>query len=121
MAGFSGGGQFTNRLLYLHPERLDAVSTGAPGRVTMLDENLKWPAGIKDVFEVFDGVVINKSKIRDVNIQLVVGRAGYEVHGREFWPWLAKKERTFEGERLVGRWRGVEEACCTFRSGVYQL
>lgn len=62
MAGFSGGGQFAHRFLYLQLERLHAVSTGAPGRITMLDENWKWPAGIKDVFEVFDGVVINKSK-----------------------------------------------------------
>lgn len=26
-----------------------------------------------------------------------------------------KERRAFEGERPAGRWRGVEEACCTFR------
>jgi len=30
--GFSGGGQFTHRFLYLHPDRLAAASIGAPGR-----------------------------------------------------------------------------------------
>jgi predicted peptidase len=30
MYGFSGGGHFTHRFLYLHPERLFAASIGAP-------------------------------------------------------------------------------------------
>ncbi|KAJ7797519.1 hypothetical protein B0H14DRAFT_54885 [Mycena olivaceomarginata] len=29
--GFSGGGQFAHRFLYLHPQRLHGVSIGAPG------------------------------------------------------------------------------------------
>ncbi|VVJ22279.1 Uncharacterised protein [Amycolatopsis camponoti] len=33
--GFSGGGQFAHRFLYRHPERLSAVSIGAPGRVAL--------------------------------------------------------------------------------------
>jgi len=37
MMGFSRGGQFIHRFLLLHPERLYAVSIGAPGRPTMLD------------------------------------------------------------------------------------
>lgn len=32
--GFSGGGQFAHRFLYRHPERLTAVSIGAPGRIS---------------------------------------------------------------------------------------
>jgi poly(3-hydroxybutyrate) depolymerase len=35
--GFSGGGQFAHRFLYRHPERLTAVSIGAPGRITLPD------------------------------------------------------------------------------------
>jgi predicted peptidase len=95
MIGFSGGGQFVQRFLYLYPERLHAVSIGSPGRVTFLDERLAWPAGIKDVAEVFDGAVINKSKIREVKIQLVVGGADTEVHGgSEFWEWKARKRKS---------------------------
>jgi len=33
--GFSGGGQFANRFALLHPERLRAVSIGAPGRTVL--------------------------------------------------------------------------------------
>jgi poly(3-hydroxybutyrate) depolymerase len=40
--GFSGGGQFANRFAYLHPEKLWAVSIGAPGSVTLLDVNRDW-------------------------------------------------------------------------------
>lgn len=35
--GFSGGGQFAHRFLYRHPERLTAVSIGAPGRISLPD------------------------------------------------------------------------------------
>ena len=103
MIGFSGGGQFTHRFLYLYPERLHAVSVGAPGRATMLDEGLKWPEGIKDVSEVFDGAVVDKSKIGEVHIHLVVGGADDEVHGgTEFWAWLANKKREMKGSLDAG-------------------
>lgn len=96
LMGFSGGGQFAQRFLYLYPERLHAVSIGAPGGVTMLDDELKWPAGIKDVSEVFNGAFIDKSKVREVDIQLIAGGADSEVHGgTEFWAWLAKKRQEF--------------------------
>ncbi|KAF2093501.1 poly hydrolase [Rhizodiscina lignyota] len=94
LVGFSGGGTFAHRFMYLHPERLHAVSVGAPGQVTMLDDGVKWPNGIKDVAEVFHGAVIDKAKIRELKIQLLVGGADNEVHGgTEFWEWLAEKRR----------------------------
>ena len=43
--GFSGGAQFAHRFLYIHPGRLRAVSLGAPGLVTMLDETRAWWVG----------------------------------------------------------------------------
>jgi poly(3-hydroxybutyrate) depolymerase len=103
LTGFSGGGQFVQRFLYLYPERLRAVSIGAPGRVTMMDENLKWPSGIKDVIDVFDGSVVDREKIRAVKIQLVVGGDDNEVHGgEEFWKWLAeKKEESLKGSGRI--------------------
>jgi poly(3-hydroxybutyrate) depolymerase len=90
LMGYSGGGQFVHRFLYLHPERLAAVSIGAPGSVTFLDDSAKWPAGVADV-EVLFGKHINRNLIREVEIHLVVGDADVEVHGgEEFWIWLRK-------------------------------
>ncbi|KAJ5701193.1 hypothetical protein N7488_008741 [Penicillium malachiteum] len=90
MLGFSGGGQFVHRFLYLNPERLLAVSVGAPGRATVLDERYQWPLGIADVQKLF-GRTVNKELIRDVAVQLAVGDEDNEVHGgNDFWTWLQK-------------------------------
>ncbi|KAJ5726846.1 hypothetical protein N7493_005873 [Penicillium malachiteum] len=90
MLGFSGGGQFVHRFLYLHPERLLAVSVGAPGRATVLDERYQWPLGIADFQKLF-GRTVNKDLIRDVAVQLAVGDEDNEVHGgNDFWTWLQK-------------------------------
>ncbi|OJJ65889.1 hypothetical protein ASPBRDRAFT_435488 [Aspergillus brasiliensis CBS 101740] len=90
LAGFSGGGQFAHRFLYVHPERLAAVSVGAPGKVTMLDEQLAWPSGIANV-QVLFGKGVNKDLIRKVQIQLVIGSEDVKVHGgEEFWKWAKK-------------------------------
>jgi poly(3-hydroxybutyrate) depolymerase len=76
--GFSGGGQFTHRFLYLHPERLAAASVGAPGRVTMLDPGRPWWIGTADVAERF-GRGIDLEALRRVPVQLVVGEADVET------------------------------------------
>ncbi|KAL7954554.1 Alpha/Beta hydrolase protein [Trichoderma compactum] len=90
LMGYSGGAQFAHRFLYLYPERLAAISIGAPGSVTVLDTSMKWPAGIADVEQLF-GVCINKNLIKQVHIQLVVGDTDTEIHGgEEFWTWLRK-------------------------------
>ncbi|RDH31024.1 poly hydrolase [Aspergillus welwitschiae] len=90
LAGFSGGGQFAHRFLYVHPERLAAVSVGAPGKVTMLDEQLAWPSGIANIQEIF-GKGVNKDLVKNVQIQLVIGSEDVKVHGgREFWEWAKK-------------------------------
>ncbi|KAI1657695.1 alpha/beta-hydrolase [Daldinia decipiens] len=90
LMGFSGGGQFSHRFLYLYPERLAAVSAGAPGRATFLDEDQNWPAGIKDAESVF-GKAVNKELIKKVPIHLVVGDQDADIHGGdEFWAWVKK-------------------------------
>ncbi|KAH8122977.1 Alpha/Beta hydrolase protein [Trichoderma asperelloides] len=90
LMGYSGGAQFAHRFLYLYPERLAAVSIGAPGSVTILDHSTSWPTGIADVKELF-GKHIDINLIKQVKIQLVVGDADVEVHGgMEFWIWLQK-------------------------------
>lgn len=90
LMGYSGGAQFAHRFLYLYPERLAAVSIGAPGSVTILDHSTSWPAGIADVEELFEKR-IDINLIKQVKIQLVVGDADVAVHGgTEFWTWLQK-------------------------------
>ena len=88
LMGFSGGGQFAHRFLYLYPERLSAISIGAPGRVTLLDESQNWPIGVSDVHSLFNRT-IRRDLIRRVNVQLVVGSEDDKLQGgKEFWIWL---------------------------------
>jgi len=104
LAGFSGGGQFAHRFAYLHPERVLALSVGAPGRATFLDKSLKWPNGIQDVGNVFDPqLVIDKTNFGQIEeIQLVIGGEDNDIYGgNEFWEWLTmmrKKQRKAELE-----------------------
>lgn len=70
--GFSGGGQFVHRFLYLHPHRLRAVSIGAPGLVTLLDAQRSWWVGTGGLGEKF-GVEADLAEIRRVAIQMIVG------------------------------------------------
>ncbi|KAJ7801103.1 poly hydrolase [Mycena olivaceomarginata] len=71
--GFSGGGQFAHRFLYLHSQRLHGVSIGAPGGITHPGvQHGKWPAGLEDVEEVF-GIKVDFEEMARVKVQLVVG------------------------------------------------
>ncbi|MDR6173024.1 pimeloyl-ACP methyl ester carboxylesterase [Nocardioides zeae] len=70
--GFSGGGQFSHRFLYLHPDRLSAVSIGAPGRVTLPDRNETWWKGVGDIEERF-GLAWRPDVVASVPTQLVIG------------------------------------------------
>lgn len=72
MYGFSGGGHFTHRFLYLHPERLLAASIGAPGVVTLLDFDHDFWVGVRD-FETVFGKAIDLDAMRRVAVQMVVG------------------------------------------------
>jgi poly(3-hydroxybutyrate) depolymerase len=72
MYGFSGGGQFAHRFLYLHPQRLHAITIGAPGRITQLDDSLPWWLGTGGMAGIF-GQTPDVEAIRAVDIQLVVG------------------------------------------------
>lgn len=87
LMGFSGGGQFAQRFLYIYPDRLSAVSIGAPGKVTPLDDQQKWPNGTMNVQHVFDRP-INLSLIKAVDIHMVVGSKDSGAHGGdEFKQW----------------------------------
>ncbi|MGF6233068.1 pimeloyl-ACP methyl ester carboxylesterase [Inquilinus ginsengisoli] len=72
MYGFSGGGHFTHRFLYLHPERLLGASIGAPGVVTLLDFEHDWWVGVRN-FEAVFGKPLDLDAIRRVPVQMVIG------------------------------------------------
>lgn len=78
MYGFSGGGHFTHRFLYLHPERLLAASIGAPGVVTLLDFDHDFWVGVRDFEKVF-GKKVDLDAIRRVAVQMVIGGADLET------------------------------------------
>jgi len=98
--GFSGGGQFAHRFLYLHPERLAAVSIGAPGRITELDDTKKWWLGTGGMAEKF-GKAIDVDAIRKVPVHLVVGAEDVstaEINNEGESNWM-------DGAELTGRTR----------------
>lgn len=76
--GYSGGGQFAHRFLYLHPHRLLGCSIGAPGLVTLLDDTRPWWVGVADVEERF-GLTIDLEALRAVPVQTVVGTEDVET------------------------------------------
>jgi poly(3-hydroxybutyrate) depolymerase len=90
MAGFSGGGQFAHRFLYLYPGRIAGINIGAPGQVTYLNEDEAWPRGIANVQDLFDRTV-RRDLIREVPIQLIIGGEDTEAPNQEFWGWVQEK------------------------------
>jgi pimeloyl-ACP methyl ester carboxylesterase len=72
MYGFSGGGQFSQRFFMLHPERLTAVSIGAPGVVTLLNSDYDWWVGTRNIEALF-GKKINLDAMREVKVQTLIG------------------------------------------------
>ena len=78
LMGVSGGGQFTHRFLYLHPERLQRVIVGAPGRITTISDR-NWPEGLADVEQVFDGGSVDIAAVRGVRpILIIVGEDDHD-------------------------------------------
>lgn len=108
LQGFSGGGQFTHRFLYLHPERLHAVSIGAPGRITELDDSLPWWLGTAG-FESRFGKSISFDAMRRVQVHMVVGGEDvetWEVNNPGESNWMDGAERT--GETRIERLQTLE-------------
>jgi len=112
--GFSGGGQFAHRFLYLHPQRLAAVSIGAPGAVTLLDGDREWWVGTSDLRDRF-GVDLDLDAVRRVPALLVIGAedfGGEEVsvpEGSRHWMPDANRAGADRQERLESLRRSFEE------------
>jgi poly(3-hydroxybutyrate) depolymerase len=99
LMGFSGGGQFAHRFACLYPERLTAVSVGAPGSVTLLDQSQKWPLGVADI-EMLFGRTIALDQLKLLHWQLAVGGDDNEIHGgKEFWAWAKQMRASAESGR----------------------
>jgi len=94
--GFSGGAHFAHRFLYLYPERLNAVSIGAPGSVTLLDTERDWWVGVADIGPRF-GRPLDLSALRRVDVHLCVGGGDTDVRGIVQGPeskhWMEGAER----------------------------
>jgi hypothetical protein len=78
--GFSGGGHFAHRFLYLHADRIRAASIGAPGVVTLCDDTVEWPVGTRGM-ELYFGSRIDKQEVARVPVQCVVGADDTETLG----------------------------------------
>lgn len=76
--GFSGGGQFVHRFAILHPDRVRAVSVGAPGGVTLPGDPRTWWVGTADVAERF-GRPIEPDALRGLRLQALVGDADLDT------------------------------------------
>lgn len=111
--GFSGGGQFAHRFLYLHPERLAAVSIGAPGAVTLVDDTRDWWVGTADIEDRF-GKGLDVAALRKVPVLLVIGsedQGAAEVvvpPGSRHWMPDANHAGADRQERLLALKRNLE-------------
>lgn len=105
MFGFSGGAHLAHRFLYLHPERLSAVSVCAPGSPTLLDDSRDWWVGVRDIEQRF-GRPVDRDALRRVAIHLAVGDADTDTDeithspGSAYWMEGANDAGVTRVERL---------------------
>lgn len=101
--GFSGGGHFAHRFLFIHPERLLGVSIGAPGIVTLLDPDHDFWVGIRN-FETVFGKPPDIEAMRQVAVHMVIGGEDKETWEIRLTPedgwWMRGAERLAEANRL---------------------
>lgn len=82
--GHSGGGQFTNRFLFVHPERVKAACIGAPGRPTFLDFDTDYFWGVRDFKAYFDKE-LDLEAVRKVPVHITVGEFDTKFIGDSPW------------------------------------
>ncbi|KAF9256521.1 alpha/beta-hydrolase [Marasmius fiardii PR-910] len=110
--GFSGGGQFAHRFMYLHPERIAGVSIGAPGRITPPDTSKPWPAGVGNISELFSPLENPRpdfDRMARVPVQFIVGEKDTDVS----WVELVKDPNEAEieaGKTRIERLRWLKKA-----------
>ncbi|ETF00514.1 hydrolase [Advenella kashmirensis W13003] len=113
--GYSGGGQFANRFCLLHPQRLWAVSIGAPGSVTLLDTNSDWWIGVKGMQEKF-GISPDFETLKKLPVHMIVGKADLETweithrEGGKFYMPGANKAGATRPERIATLRKSFQDA-----------
>lgn|GEM_PF-205032 len=118
--GFSGGAQFAQRLLYVDPARLSAVSLGAPTYATLPSAQWNWWTGIGDFERIF-GRPVDWDAMRSVPVQLMCGTedrfdcdiysadeigldgAAYAAYGRTRIARILRLQAEYEGLGLRSR------------------
>lgn len=106
--GFSGGGHFVHRFLYLHPERLLGISIGAPGMITYLDSTRPWHIGTQNFKDVF-GVELNIEAIKKVPVHMVIGSKDtetWEINVKNGPYWMEGVDRF--GATRIERLKGLQ-------------
>jgi pimeloyl-ACP methyl ester carboxylesterase len=99
--GFSGGAQFAHRFCFIHPERVAALSIGAPGNVTLLDSSRDWWVGTRNAPELFEHAV-DAALLRQVPLQAVIGEVD---DGRAVIEVMPGEPRWMPGANDAGRTR----------------
>lgn len=118
--GYSGGAHFAHRYFMLHPDRLWAVSIGAPGSVTLLDPQRDWWVGTRNVGELF-GHAVDTTAMARVPTQMIVGAADLETweithrEGKRHWMPGANDAGRTRPERLESLRRSFEAAGVSVR------
>jgi dienelactone hydrolase len=113
--GYSGGGQFVHRYMLLHPARLAALVVGAPGEVTLLDDDNPWWAGVQDTRQHF-GAEVDAAALGRVPICMLVGERDTETHEllvqppSRFWPSDAERQAANRIQRLAALHRSLRDA-----------
>ncbi|MFD1413277.1 hypothetical protein [Oceanobacillus jeddahense] len=106
--GFSGGGQFSHRFFYLHPDRLLGVSIGAPGNITLLDSYKPWYIGVGDLESRYQTPVL-LSEMQKVPILMVIGKEDTDtwmINDKNAPYWINDLENT--GETRIERLRTLK-------------
>lgn len=102
--GYSGGGQFAHRFLYVQPGRLRSVIIGAPGTVTLPDKSLRWPSGLRGLGQLA-GTRISLEEIGRPRVLLVVGADDVTQEDLNQNPWAMRA-----GSTRLGRARTLHAA-----------
>ncbi|MEX0299850.1 MAG: alpha/beta hydrolase [Kordiimonas sp.] len=121
--GFSGGGQFVHRFFYVHPERVMALSIGAPGVVTLPDETRDWYVGVKNQ-EALSGVPMQTEGMKDVPVHTVIGEddtENWEItipQDSRYWMDGINNSGHNRHDRLASLRKGLQELGVTVRHDV---